>query len=284
MSYSENVTHAASALVRGDDANWELARLTFENTWNQGEPRDGDRVSMAQWCADVVTRAPGRRFGEVTGLRYKRLWRRWGTLSIDERVSWMEAIAQDVGVTLDALREEYGPRREPPEREPAAPDPQDPARYTPLRDQIEVASDEAKRFAFRRLANDPAVLQEAVEIGSPVRNAMAGLENRAALVRERQHEQMIQADPIARSLDQGRASADLMSLCDRYARDTERFTEQVADLLRRCGRPSEDRMFLLRDSAERLRVGLAILEGFVSSGQTELDGFLETVLARGADE
>ena len=83
MAYRDNVDLAATALARGEDANWELARLTFENTWNQGEPRSTDRVPMAQWCADVIDQAPGRRFSEVTGLRYKRLWRRWGTLSID---------------------------------------------------------------------------------------------------------------------------------------------------------------------------------------------------------
>lgn len=90
-NYADQVAAAAAALTRGEDANWELARLTFENTRAHGHGEQPGRVTMEQWCADVST-SSHRRFGKATGHTYKRIWERFGDVALHLRPSWTEAL------------------------------------------------------------------------------------------------------------------------------------------------------------------------------------------------
>ena len=58
-----------AALVRGEDASWELARLTWESTYDQRYNqynRPADRVSMEAWCRMIRERS-GIPFGPHRG-------------------------------------------------------------------------------------------------------------------------------------------------------------------------------------------------------------------------
>jgi hypothetical protein len=91
MSYQANVQAAAAALKRGEDANWELARLTSETTLDAGRvDTQVGKVPMEQWCADVRA-ASDRRFGPREGRRYKKTWREHGGTGSADHVSWAEA-------------------------------------------------------------------------------------------------------------------------------------------------------------------------------------------------
>lgn len=62
MGYQDQVAAAAAALKRGEDANWELARLTYENTREPGSgsiPQPG-RVIAASLHARSLIRLSGR--------------------------------------------------------------------------------------------------------------------------------------------------------------------------------------------------------------------------------
>jgi hypothetical protein len=77
-TYQDAVEQAATALKHGEDANWELARLTHENTrTGPGRGEQPGKVLMEQWCADVRV-ASGRRFSADLGKDYKRIWQRHG--------------------------------------------------------------------------------------------------------------------------------------------------------------------------------------------------------------
>lgn len=137
MTYQDAVVAAATALQRGEDANWELARLTFENT----RARVGDHslgVPMQQWCNDVRA-ASGRKFSLTTGQLYKAMWHRFRSESA--RPSWMEA--------LDLLR------------------PGNSAKLEQMRNADAVkhlmdAEPEQKRDVVRNLINDPAIRPAAI--------------------------------------------------------------------------------------------------------------------------
>jgi hypothetical protein len=146
MDYDEAVGVAARALRRGEEASWELARLTSEQTVNGrgGDQRTlgtqrslGERsgpVQMAQWCADVRERATGIKFSEWTGRAYKRIWSVYGHLSAEDRPSWSEAYKEVVDGATPEAREQRAVERFLREGEP-----------------------ERKRDAFLRLAHDEAV-------------------------------------------------------------------------------------------------------------------------------
>jgi hypothetical protein len=88
----KNVKLAADALVRGDDANWELAQLTHENTYT-GRRRvaeDDSRLSMDEWCRRIREQS-GRKFVRSTGLMYKAVWERFGDHDSDHQMAWSEA-------------------------------------------------------------------------------------------------------------------------------------------------------------------------------------------------
>lgn len=103
MTYEQQVAAAAAALKKGEDANWELARLTYENTNRPHEQRRPGRVSHATWAADVKE-ASGRRFSDQTSRKYSAMWERFGSTKV--RPSWTDAwyelVPRDAG---EAMRE-----------------------------------------------------------------------------------------------------------------------------------------------------------------------------------
>ena len=70
MTYQSAVKEAAQALATGEDAHWELARLTYENT-----KAGGGTATQNEWAADVRKQS-GRRFSRATAAQYSRMWER----------------------------------------------------------------------------------------------------------------------------------------------------------------------------------------------------------------
>lgn len=86
MEYTKAVNAAAKALKTGEDANWELARLTWENTNSQ---TDRTKVKMEDWCRDVVKQS-GRKFSRPMGDRYRKMWAVHGSLYKSTKLSWSD--------------------------------------------------------------------------------------------------------------------------------------------------------------------------------------------------
>src|SRR5262245_30547678 len=92
-SYARAVTRAAQLLCHLEMDNWELAELTWENTWHSLRgtgPGDDARVTMPQWCQDVREQS-GRPFAISTGVLYKRMHDRFRGLPAGERPGWTTA-------------------------------------------------------------------------------------------------------------------------------------------------------------------------------------------------
>lgn len=261
MSYRDNVNNAAAALQRGEEANWDLARLTFESTYDSGDySAQTERVPMAQWCADVEA-ASGRRFSVGSGRRYKTLWRQYGPLSPGERGSWIEAFSAVSGHGDEAISERM-------------------AGY--VGNRLEVAPAEKKRELFQQLARDPEVVAEAAVLGTPTSRAVAELHTRTERVREEHREREVSGDPIAERIEQVGAALDLEAACTRYARDlltlSERFAREINDALPRTGAAREEHLYWVRQAIGRARSVLDGLEGYAETGRTDLDVFLQDVL------
>jgi hypothetical protein len=104
VSYQDNVSAAAAALTRGEQANWDLARLTCASTAAMGErPQPPMTVSLAQWAKDVQERS-GRRFSATTASFYRRLWIEYGER--EDRPTWAEAHEALQGAPI---RERFAP-------------------------------------------------------------------------------------------------------------------------------------------------------------------------------
>jgi Family of unknown function (DUF6192) len=275
MAYRENVELAAAALIRGEDANWELARLTYENTYDAGDiESQSDRVTMRQWCKDVEAAVPGRkdRFSSGNGLLYKRIWRAYGHYDRNDRPTWTDAAY----AVRNESASQAGTRRALSEARNARPE---------LKGQMltTIASDAAvapedKRAAFAALAADPAIVEQAAVVGTAISQAVTRLTHQAKVTREQRHERETEADPIARKMEQQRALLDLEAACNQFAQDCVRFAREITDILPASGEASADELEWIRRAIERGRSALDQLEGYVSTGRTDLDAFLTEVL------
>lgn len=253
MAYRDNVDLAAAALGRGEEANWEFARLTFENTWDQVPGGRDERVSMEQWCSDVRARS-GRRFGDRAGKRYKTAWRRYGATVDGERPSWADVWADTTGSTTERQAEYHAASA---------------ARNT---------TPETKREIFAELAADPVVIEHAAELGTPTSQAVSRLTHETEVIRAQRREQTIETDPLARRLERQRAALDLEASCNQFAQDCVRFAREITDLLPSTGEASDEDLAWIRRAIERGRSALEQLEVYISTGRTDLDAFLEQVL------
>jgi hypothetical protein len=144
MSYQEEVRQAAAALIRSEDGNWLLARLTYRNTFigkgnHIGQVAAG-KVPMERWCSDIRA-ASGRRFSRSTGRNYRLIWARFGRKYIQGKISWVEACDQVRG---DNSRERLFNLR--------------------LNHNLKNATPEAKREAYAQLARDPDVISLAMGV------------------------------------------------------------------------------------------------------------------------
>lgn len=253
MTYRDNVARAGAALQRGEDANWELARLTFENTYSVGESRDG-RVPMEEWCTDVRA-VSSRAFSVRTGTTYKAIWRAHTPLPIAELPSWSQALETIMGSTLDERRADM------------------------IVGSARNAEPETKREIFQELSRDADVVAEAAQPGSATSRAISDLEYKSETLRQEHRERVIQADPVARHLEEQAAVIDIAAECNRFRRDCRRFAEVIANLLRSAGDAGDGDLFWIREAITDARAALDQLDGFVNAGHTDLDVFLGSVLS-----
>ena len=134
--YKDQVRAAAAALKRGEDANWELAKLTYQAC---GAPPGRGRanvtgVSTKAWAGDVAAES-GRPFSNFTAAVYREVWHRFGMNS--QGYSWSEAYAEIRGGTVGERMVEADFKR-----------------------AIANASVEQKREALTTLANEHEVLDD----------------------------------------------------------------------------------------------------------------------------
>lgn len=97
MTYEESVQQAAHALIHGEQANWDLARHTWENTVS-GRPATGTPlVTLSQWAQDVRD-ASGRKFSAATASVYRRIWAarlQRESSQVPVNFSWVEAYYEE---------------------------------------------------------------------------------------------------------------------------------------------------------------------------------------------
>jgi len=165
--------------VDGEQANWELARLTHENTWMPGRRGESHRREMSVWCADVE-KASGRSFGPRTGARYKRLWTMYGTSPAMVRPSFTEEISK-LSYTDKTARERW-------------------AQYDAGKGGGDT-SPEVKCQVFQQLAQDHDVIEDAVNLSSPTAHAVTDLNHKCAVLLGQHRDQLLGEDPIASARD-----------------------------------------------------------------------------------
>lgn len=137
IDYQKQVRAAAAALKRGEDSNWDLARLTFEVC---GPPGRGGHVAkpitLAQWAKDVAVES-GRRFSATTASYYRDIWTRFESQYHQGDIDFTNAYAQIRGGSVGERMVEHDFKR-----------------------AMTNASAEQKREAFATLAREPEVLAD----------------------------------------------------------------------------------------------------------------------------
>lgn len=252
MGYQDAVAQAADALKRGEDANWELARLTFENTITGRGYRDQPgKVTMEQWCADVRDRS-GRKFSPGSGERYKRIWQRYGDLPSQQKElpAWVDAYYEDEAYVPQPFMEASAQR------------------------VASSASPEIKRDLAAKLMADPIVADAVISQPEPRRAVYEAL-NRREQTAEQRRERMTDADPVSSELRGLNALLDLSQIIERFVGDFSRVFQQAAQL------PESDafasRTFLTLQ-LERLQECTDRLRSYLETGKTDIDAFLDSVL------
>jgi len=252
--YETAVKQAAAALQRGDDANWELARLTWQHT-------SGDSpMSMATWCADVRT-ASGRGFTEATGYRYAAVWAWWREqpdfFTRRTPPAWMVAVGTVYPSTTKEAQAAAANARGL-ERSLFQP-------TSSLQTQIETAQ---KLLALEHVADEILGSEEGRK---QIYAAVARRQRRA----DERTEAIKQHDPLPAALDAQRAVLDLDRLIDR-------FIDQGRAIFRRLPTtPGTDPLGhapFLSVRAEQLYEFWRALRRYLDTGQTDIDAFVREVL------
>ena len=257
MAYQDAVAEAASALTRGEDANWELARLTWENTKGTGDSgSQHDKVTMDQWCADLRATSR-RRFSVSHGRLFKRIWEQFGRSDLDERPPWTEALYE---IKPEASYESVAERR-------------DIARSLA---SIAVSTPEVKRDLAAKLLTDPAVA-DAVLDQPAARRAVYDSLQRQEQRAEVKHQTMRAADPVGQRLDREAALIDLEKTLRRFADDARTLTVAIGALPERSDGAIAPHLFL-RQSFVAAEDALGSLRTLLETGVSDLDNFLDGVL------
>jgi hypothetical protein len=274
MTYRENVDLAAAALVCGHQANWDLARLTYDNTRDHGgRAIQNGRVTMEQWCVDVA--AAGRtKFKPATGQLYRRAYEFYisNLHSYEGYPDWTETAYVVAGSSTGQASQRRGlseARNQTPEIKGQM--------LTTIASDPSVAPED-RQAAFAVLARDPSIVKHAAELGTPTSQAVSRLTHQVGIVREQRREQASEADPISRRLERQRAALDLEASCNQFAQDCVRFAREITDLLPASGEASPEDLDWIKRAIERGRSALDQLEVYVSTGRSDLDAFLESVL------
>jgi hypothetical protein len=249
MTYQEAVTQAADALTRGEDANWELARLTWENTKAAGDPgSQPDRATMEQWCSDIRAEA-GRRFGESTGRKYRMLWDRYGQHFSVNRPSWTDAW-QEVSPRIDDQR------------------------WNSPEAFSERAAAGVKRDLAVKLMADPEVADAVIAQPEARRAVYESLNRREQSVQDRA-ERIRDADPISSELRGLNSLIVIDDVLQRFVRDFSENFQKIANLPERDIFSSRH---FLTVRIERAQECLDRLRSYLETGKTDIDAFLDSVL------
>jgi hypothetical protein len=266
VNYDEAVTKAAKALKVGEDANWTLARLTYENTAKQNGGRPVKAATAAAsfnklatlrtWSADVRA-ASGRSFSYQTAGLYRQIWGEHGTTYLAGEIDWRTAYEQVRGQSADERMGNFNLQR-----------------------GLDNATVEARREAFINLAQDEEVLADKPTVQRvdrhvrPIAN-LAEAERRDA---QRQGEEqaiegLIQREPTFKKVDEAGALLDLN-------RALRHFFDEATPILSRLpenATPGEGHTFL-RFEFDRAEGVMNAIRAFLDEGQTDLDKFLNTTL------
>ncbi len=188
VNIDEKVAAASAALARGEDANWELARLTWESTHDRPGPlpTGSDRVTMDTWCRMIRERS-GRRFGAEYGKDFRAVWSHYGDRSPEERPLFNEAYAEVKGRTetsVEVARAQSEARR-------IAADPS-------------LLKPEQKRELIVRLAEDPAVRDDWQS-----RARLQRMVHEGDRIQEERRQEFRERDPISQKVDGMRAAIGL---------------------------------------------------------------------------
>jgi hypothetical protein len=259
MTYQQAVEQAAAALTRGEDANWELARLTWENT--QTRHKESDRATMAQWC-EAIREASGRKFSEPTGKVYRAIWQEYGQEPIYTRPLWVDAyyaVNKSTGKTYEEARETI-------ERKAIE-------RIT------EIATPEQKREVAAQLLSDPEVADAVIEQPETRRAVYESLQRQEQRT-EARHNTIRASDPVSNRLDREGALIDLEKLLRTFADQTRTLVAAIGDLPERSEGAMSPHLFL-RQSFVAAEDALGSVRTLLETGTNDLDSFLKNVLSGG---
>lgn len=262
MHYSEAVQQAAAALVRGEDANWELARLTWENTYGPGRHTPHDqRATVEEWCAAVRDRSE-RRFSTASGRIYRTVWESNRHLGSELRPEWTDAYYAARGSTPTT----YAETRQLIERKTI--------------ERIEdLATPEQKRAVATRLMADPAVA-DAIIAQPETRRAVYESLNRQEQRAEVKHNISRASDPVGQRLDRETALIDLEKLLRTFADQTRTLVAAIGALPERSDGAVAPHLFL-RQSFVAAEDAIGSVRSLLTTGKSDIDNFLADVLKGG---
>lgn len=257
MTYFENVKLAGLALLavkRGEEANWELARLTCESTFDQGEigrgrPAPAEKCRMDVWCRDVRDVA-GIPFSEGKGELYKRVWREIGAYHVERLPGFSESCDQVRGSTS---YERY---------ERLAAD-----------NVVGRASAETKIETFKRLSEDP-------EVRGDKQAQSAALEFGVQVYRQREQDvrEHWRADETAERQEERLEAIDTALALERAITGLEALFDRSAAPLLEKNRPTGTAFVGLTSALERLEARLDRVRYWMAHGEDEVDAFARSVL------
>lgn len=250
MTYQDAVAQAANALKQGEDANWELARLTFENTKGLGNPGTTPGVTMEQWAEDVRS-ASGRRFSARTAGLYKTMWSRFGLQALADRPTWTDALYE---VQPESSWHDRTARL--------------------AHQHIDTTDVEGKRDLAVKLMADPEVADAVISAPEPRRAVYEAL-NRREQAADVRRERLTDADPVSSGLRSMNALVEMDTVLGRFVQDFANTFRQMASLPEHDPFANREFLTLRLNHAQEC---LDQLRSYLDTGKTDIDTFLDSVL------
>jgi len=240
--YKDQVRAAAAALKRGEDANWELAKLTYVvcgPAGQMGQPRPG-QVPIRRWAEDVAIES-GRRFGDKTARYYRDIWERFGKSDQGPTsISWTDAYADIRGGTVGERMVEADFKR-----------------------ALTNATPEQKREVLTSLAREPEVLAD-----DETRWAVRSAVTQATF--ERHPDLALRPEPRPQAqdsiLERRVFLADIAHKVDDWARELN----GIRDFLDWSGDVDQQRRWATRQALERLIIAATACRDVLPESYIEL--------------
>jgi hypothetical protein len=212
MSYQDNVRAAAAALKRGEDANWELARLTYETCgaapgsggW-QARAKAG-YVAIQTWANDVANES-GRNFSYATAAYYRDAWALRQT-NPGRFATWSDAYSSVRGGTVGERMVEADFNR-----------------------ALAHATPEQKRDVFQRIVREePAVVQQAwQDTDTNVALSEARWQAHQEQIVQPAREKRAIFEPTDTTLDRTSFFYDIQKKVDQWARELDGIRDFLAN-------------------------------------------------------